>query len=105
MYDVHWITLSATGTENHLLWEADVDKEELCEVTEHRAVQGAGGRAVEEAAGPEPGGERGQVLVGELPDGGGLLPAHPRHEVPQPGGVRLEHAPVLDGFLRSEIFS
>ena len=74
-------------------------------MTEHRAVQGAGGRAVEEAAGPEPGGERGQVLVGELPDGGGLLPAHPRHEVSQPGGVRLEHAPVLDGFLRSEIFS
>ena len=74
-------------------------------MTEHRAVQGAGSRAVEEVASPEPGGEGGQVLVGELPDGGGLLPAHPRHEVPQPGGVRLEHAPVLDGLLRSEIFS
>ena len=94
-----------TGKEHHLLREADVDEEELCEVAEHHAVQGAGGAAVEEAAGPEPGGERGQVLVGELPDGGGLLPAHPRHEVSQPSGVRLEHAPVLDGLLRSEIFS
>ena len=59
------------------LRKVHVNVEELREVPEHGAVEGAGGGAVEEGVVPEQGGERGQVAAAQLRGGGGLQP--PEH--------------------------